>query len=69
VEQLSELLRIEVYIKDGNLKAIQGKHTENEPSVQQLLATTRQWLDAPNRFYQHISNRQAAMLIWDQIHD
>jgi tRNA(Ile)-lysidine synthetase-like protein len=68
VEQLSELLRIEVYIKDGSLKAIHGKQTENEPSVQQLLATTRQWLEAPcqePRFKG--SNREFAEWLWNTL--
>jgi hypothetical protein len=68
VEQLSELLRIEVYIKDGNLKAIYGKHTEDEPSVQQLLATSRQWLDAPcqePRF--NGSNREFVEWLWNTL--
>ena len=68
VEQLSELLRIEVYIKDGSLKATHGKHTEEEPSVQQLLATTRQWLDAPcwePRFKG--SNREFAEWLWNTL--
>ena len=68
VEQLSELLRIEVYIKDGNLKAIHGKHPEDEPSVQQLLATTRQWLDAPCREPRFKgSNREFAEWLWNTL--
>ena len=68
VEQLSELLRIEVSIKDGNLNAIHGKHTEDEPSVQQLLATTRQWLEAPcwePRFKG--SNREFVEWLWNTL--
>lgn len=68
VEQLSELLRIEVYIKDGSLKAIHGKHTEDEPSVQQLLDTTRQWLNAScqePRFKG--SNREFAEWLWNTL--
>ena len=26
------------------------------------------WLNSPSRFYPHISNRQAATLMWDQLH-
>ena len=59
---------IEVYIKDGSLKAIHGKHTEDEPSVQQLLDTTRQWLNAPcqePRFKG--SNREFAEWLWNTL--
>ena len=42
----------------------------NEKShLNYMVPNATSWLDAPNRFYQHISNRQAAMLMWEQLHD
>lgn len=51
-----ELIKV---INEGNKKS----------HLNYMVQNTTSWLDAPNRFYQHISNRQAAMLIWDQLHD
>ena len=33
-----------------------------------MIHNASRWLNSPSRFYPHISKRQAATLMWDQLH-
>ena len=54
-------------IESGEL--IKVLTTDNDQShLNYMIHNASLWLNSPSRFYPHISNPQAATLMWDQLH-
>lgn len=68
-EQLDDLVKIKVSIKDGHLISVESRHTdEKQPAIERLTADARAWLDtACQEPHFNGTNRDYAQWMWQKL--